>query len=219
MRSGPRRGPGLSPGWKAMDTARYVLGVLLVVGLPPAIGFWLLIHPLIRLWRRIGPGATYTVAVVVWGVLALSLYRFRATLLGTDLGTSWILIPPGLALYGASAWMSFLTRRQLRLSIFAGLPELSVGGAGGSLLEDGMYGVVRHPRYLSVIVGTVGYSLCVNYLGAYLMVLGSLPALYLVIVFEERELARRFGAGYERYRSGVPMLLPRFPRKKVLRRR
>jgi len=192
-----------------MDTIRYVMGVLLVVGLPPAIFFWLLIHPLAAFWRRLGPGISYGVVTVACVVLGVAFFRFRDPFLGRDLGTSWILTVPGLVLYALSAWISIVTRRQLSLRTFAGVPEIAAGDHGGVLLEEGIYGVIRHPRYLSVIVGTAGFSLFVNYLGTYLLVLASMAFLFLVIRMEDRELSRRFGARYEEYRSRVPSLIPR----------
>jgi len=195
-----------------MDTARYVLGVMLIVGLPPAIVFWILIHPLVSFWRRIGPGVAYSALTAVCVLLGVFIFNRRDALLGDDLGTSRVLFVLGAALYALSAWISVLTRRQLSLRAFAGVPELSGPGAGGVLLREGVYGVVRHPRYLSVIIGTAGFAMFVNYVGGYLMVLGSIPALFLVIFLEERELAARFGAAYEEYRSRVPAMVPRLSR-------
>lgn len=195
-----------------MDTIRYVLGVLLVVGLPPAIAFWLFVHPLAGFWRRVGPWISYSLVTLGCVVLGGVLYHFREAILGPDLGASWWLVPPGLLLYALSAWISLRTRRHLNLRTFAGIPEIAGEDSGGVLLQEGIYGVVRHPRYLSVIVGTAGFSMLVNYLGGYLMVLGSMPVLYLVILLEERELSRRFGAEYEKYRSRVPALIPRMPK-------
>lgn len=195
-----------------MDTARYVLGVMLIVGLPPAIVFWILIHPLVGFWRRIGPGVAYSALTAVCVLLGVFIFNRRDALLGDDLGTSRVLFVLGAALYALSAWISVLTRRQLSLRAFAGVPELSGPGAGGVLLREGVYGVVRHPRYLSVIIGTAGFAMFVNYVGGYLMVLGSIPALFLVIFLEERELAARFGAAYEEYRSRVPAMVPRLSR-------
>ena len=45
-----------------MDTTRYVIGVLLIVGVPPAVIFWLLIHPFVGFWRRVGRRALYSSA-------------------------------------------------------------------------------------------------------------------------------------------------------------
>ena len=196
-----------------MDRFRFVLGVLLIVGTPPAILFWLLIHPVVGFWRRLGPRTTFVIVGAICCLLGFLLYRLRTGILGADLGTSWILTFFGILLYAASAWISVLTRRHLKLQTFVGLPEVSEKGSGSILLQEGMYGVVRHPRYLSVIIGTAGFAMFVNYVGGYLVVLASIPALYLVVIFEERELALRFGAAYEQYRSRVPAFFPSFPRK------
>ena len=192
-----------------MDRARFVLGVLLIVGVPPAILFWLLIHPLVGFWRKMGPAVAFTIVGGVCVGVGFGIYRFRGGILGPDLGTNWILILLGTILYAVSAWISVITKRQLKLGTFAGLQELSQADSGGVLLQEGIYGVIRHPRYLSVIIGTAGFSMFVNYVGAYLIVLGSIPALYLVTIVEERELALRFGPDYERYRSRVPAVFPR----------
>ncbi|MEJ2217722.1 MAG: isoprenylcysteine carboxylmethyltransferase family protein [Gemmatimonadota bacterium] len=193
-----------------METTRRILAILLIVGMPPAVAFWLVAHPLAALWRRLGSLWTYIALAVAWIALAAILFLLRGSLIGRDLGTSWPLIAVGVVLYGASAWLSLLCRRQLRLNIFAGLPELSSRAYPGHLLQEGVYGVIRHPRYASVILGTVGFALAVNYTGAYVVEAVSLLLLWPVVVLEERELAARFGPEYEAYRRRTPALLPRW---------
>jgi len=195
-----------------MDTTRRVLGVLLVVSVPPAILFWLLIHPFAGFWRRIGPRPTYLIAGFLFSLLVIALYLVRTTLLGPDLGPNWILLFFGCVLYSISVWISIVTRRQLDNKTFAGFPEVSPDRSKSVLLQRGIYGVIRHPRYAAVIIGVFGFAMVVNYLGSYLVVLGSIPALLLVVLFEERELADRFGAEYEEYRSRVPAFFPRLRR-------
>ena len=196
-----------------MDKTRYVLGVMLIVGVPPAVIFWLLIHPFVGFWRKVGSWATYISMSTVFVVEIFLLYRYRVEILGNDLGTDWMIFSIGLVFYAASAWISVITKRQLKLRTLIGLQELSGADPGDRLLQDGIYGVVRHPRYLSVIVGTAGFAMFVNYVGAYLMVLASIPALFLVTILEERELAHRFGVEYEEYRSRVPAIFPRLPKR------
>jgi enterochelin esterase family protein len=198
-----------------MDTARYVLGVMLVVGVPPAVVFWIIIHPLAGFWRRVGSLTSYTVVTSLCILIGWGVYRARNAVLGPDLGTNYLLFFPGALLYGASAWLSVLTKRQLSMSIFSGVPELAKEGTPGVLLQEGVYSMIRHPRYLSVIVGTTGFAMFVNYVGAYLMVLGTIPALYLVVLMEEKELAQRFGTEYEEYRSRVPAIFPRIGKRGV----
>ncbi len=192
-----------------MDTARYVVGTLLAVGLPPAVLFWLFIHPLARYWRRVGPTVTYLVVGTGCTLIGWTIFRYRQEILWADLGMRWVLMAPAAVLYLLSAWISLQAKRQLKVRIFAGVPEVSQGGRGSVLLEDGVYSVIRHPRYVSVVIGTAGVALFVNYLGAYLMVLGTIPVLYLVVVLEERELAERLGPRYSEYRVRVPAFVPR----------
>ncbi len=192
-----------------MDTARYVLGVALVVGVPPAILYWYAIHPLIRVWRRIGLRASYLVLSAGFLLLCVVLYRFRGPLLGRDLGTSWMLVGLGFGLYSLAGWISLLTKKHLDLKTFVGVPEMAGGPAGGRVIQEGIYGVIRHPRYASVILGTTGFAMMVNHVGAYLMVLASIPALLLLVALEERELTDRFGAAYRDYRARVPAFIPR----------
>jgi protein-S-isoprenylcysteine O-methyltransferase Ste14 len=195
-----------------METARRILAILLIVGMPPAVAVWLLAHPLAAWWRRFATGWTYTALAVVWVALATPLFLLRDTLLGSDLGTHWPMIAVGVVLYGASVWLSVLCRRQLRISVFAGVPELSSRAYPGRLLQEGVYGVIRHPRYASVILGTLGFALAVNYTGAYVVETVSLLLLWPVVVLEERELAARFGLEYEAYRRRTPALVPRWRR-------
>jgi protein-S-isoprenylcysteine O-methyltransferase Ste14 len=193
-----------------MDTARRVLAILLIVGTPPAITFWLLVHPLADFWRRLGPRLAYALLAAAGIVLAGLLFLLRDRLLGRDLGTSVPLIAVGTALYAGSMWLSVLCRRQLRTSVFAGGPELSPRAYPGRLLQEGVYALIRHPRYASVIIGTSGVALAANHAGAYLVLGISLLLLWPVILLEERELAARFGPEYEVYRRRTPALLPRW---------
>jgi len=194
-----------------MDTVRRILGVLLIVGLPPAVLYWLIVHPFVGFWRRVGPRVTYSVVAILFAGMCLALFTGRGYLLGRDLGTRWGLIGMGVVWYLASAWVSLLARKQLDLRTFAGLPEVSPAHPG-RLLTEGVYGVIRHPRYVSVVLGVTGLALAVNFLGVYLVVLGSMLALIPVTVLEGRELARRFGKEYQAYRRRVPAWIPRVRR-------
>jgi protein-S-isoprenylcysteine O-methyltransferase Ste14 len=196
-----------------MDTIRQVVAILLVVGLPPAVSYWFLVHPLVGLWRRIGPRWAYGVIVTAWALQAGFLFVMRGALLGRDRGARGPLIAVGLVLYLASIALTVLCKRQLRASVLSGVPEVSAAAGPGRLLQEGVFAVIRHPRYASVILGTTGLAMVVNYSGVYAVVGISLVALWPVIVLEERELGHRFGTAYEEYRRRTPALLPRrFPR-------
>lgn len=192
-----------------IDTARRILGIVLVVGIPPAIAFWLVVHPFAKLWRRLDVRLTYALLALFGAGLAVSAFVWRGPLVGRDLGTSPFLIGAGVILYGMAIVVSVLCKRQLDARTFAGVPEVSGGAYPGRLLQEGIYGVVRHPRYLSVILGTTGWAMVANHLGAYVVLAACLLGLWPTIVLEERELADRFGAAYAAYRRRVPALIPR----------
>jgi len=103
--------------------------------------------------------------------------------------------------------------KYLSVRTLVGLPELSQPELQkGKLLREGIYGVVRHPRYLSALVSLVGIALVSNYIGLYILVLLLLPVGHLTMVLEERELVERFGDAYRQYQREVPRLIPRFRR-------
>jgi protein-S-isoprenylcysteine O-methyltransferase Ste14 len=192
-----------------VDTARYFAGVLVVTFLPPGLLWWFLVHPFVRIWRRVGPRVTLvTMSVLGVGGVAV-LLRFRAVLVGRDLGPNTGLIALGAVTMVASWWIALLRRRYLTSSILAGVPELEEGGAGGRLLTEGIYARMRHPRYVEVALGTLAWACFANFVGAWIVALGSIPVLHLIVLIEERELADRFGGEYQAYRASVPRYLPR----------
>ena len=133
-----------------IDRIRYVLAVLCVITLPPGLLYWFVIHPWARWWRRLGPVRTYAIVLPVMTAFGVLLFRVRARLLGADLGMNWSLIAIGVVLYGLSTWIAFQHWRHLSIATMIGIPELSPDEQRrGKLLKDGIYRVVRHPRYLS----------------------------------------------------------------------
>jgi protein-S-isoprenylcysteine O-methyltransferase Ste14 len=61
---------------------------------------------------------------------------------------------------------------------------------------------------MAVWLGTVAVALFANYLAVYVLALVLVPALYLVVVLEERELRERFGEDYVTYSQRVPRFIP-----------
>jgi protein-S-isoprenylcysteine O-methyltransferase Ste14 len=194
-----------------IDRVRYFLGIGSLIVLPPALLFWFVIHPWAHWWRRWGPLRTYFAVVPVAAAFGALLFRFREPLLGTNLGANWSLVAVALILYAGVTWLELQYWRHLSLATLVGITELSPSvQQKGRLLRDGIYGVVRHPRYLSAGVSVIANALFINYSGLYILVLLLLPVGYLMIVFEERELIERFGDEYRNYQRRVPRLIPRW---------
>tara|TARA_B100001105_G_C22085528_1_gene312719 strand:- start:352 stop:549 length:198 start_codon:yes stop_codon:yes gene_type:complete len=54
----------------------------------------------------------------------------------------------------------------------------------------------------------IGNALIVNMLGVYIIVTLLIPALYLTVLLEEKELIQRFGNAYVEYSKSVPRFFP-----------
>ena len=192
-----------------MDDFRYVFAVLIVTFLSPGLAWWFIIHPFVGFWRRVGVRLTMTIMTVVMIAGVAGLIAVRDRLILTDLGTHTPLLMLAAGLFTVSAWIAIQRKKLLTMRILAGVPELEEGGQGGSLLTEGIYGVVRNPRYLEVAIGTLAYGVFSNYVGAYCMAIVTVPLIHLIVLLEEKELAARFGEEYEAYRMRVPRYIPR----------
>jgi protein-S-isoprenylcysteine O-methyltransferase Ste14 len=193
-----------------VDTFRYIVGVLLVIGLPPGVALWFLVHPFIGFWRRLGVRFTMTVLGILLLVSVLGLVAVRDVLLGADLGLSRPLFAVGVVLLVVAIWISLKRRKYLTVRILIGVPEIEAEPEErGKLLEEGPYAVIRHPRYVEVVLATFGYAAIANYAGSWIVVAVMVPLLHLVVLLEERELRERFGEAYRDYAARVPRYLPR----------
>jgi len=192
-----------------MDTVRLYLALFMVVMVPPAVAFWLVAHPLVSLWRWLGPAVAYSILLAMTLLVGWVCFRNRGVLIGEDLGAHPVPIISGLLLYCTSITLELQIRKQLKLTTFTGLAELDPDRVEGKLLHEGVYGHVRHPKYVSGFLGILGFALFTNYSGALIIVAMTLPGFYGIVLLEERELLDRFGEEYRRYKVEVPRFLPR----------
>lgn len=87
-----------------------------------------------------------------------------------------------------------------------------VHGSADQLATTGVYGVVRHPQYLGLIIAT----------GAFLIQWPTIVtvAMWPILVYayyhqakkEERQMEEKFGETYRQYKQRIPMFIPRFRR-------
>ncbi|MBK6485797.1 MAG: hypothetical protein IPF98_02780 [Gemmatimonadetes bacterium] len=151
-----------------MDQVRYVLAVLVLVSVPPALGLWFAVHPFARFWRRLGPVVSYAILLTPTAALAWALWTSRARLLGRDYhGQPWL-----MALAAAAAltaiWLQLKRRKHLTMSILAGVPEMSRSDRG-QLLTEVIYGSIRHPRYIEFTLFVLAYAAVANYAGTWIV--------------------------------------------------
>jgi protein-S-isoprenylcysteine O-methyltransferase Ste14 len=199
-----------------MNAVRYYLALIMVVILGPVPLFWLLIHPFVRFWRRVGPGWTYGAVGSLWALDMAGLFLKRHAFLPVEFGINYYLTALGLVLLAASTWLGLVWFHRMRLTTIMGLPELAPDRHPQQLITTGVYAVIRHPRYVQLYLGMLGSALIANYLVLYLVAALWLPALYVLVRLEEKELRDRFGAAYDEYSRRVPRFLPRISRRSGL---
>jgi protein-S-isoprenylcysteine O-methyltransferase Ste14 len=89
------------------------------------------------------------------------------------------------------------------------------------VIRKGVFGVVRHPMYLSEVLLYLGLLLVSLSLAACAVVLIAVAFLHYISRHEERRLVARFGDAYRQYMRDVPMWIPRIhqsrggPRKEM----
>ena len=192
-----------------MNRAAYWLALLTLVMVPPFVVVWLVVHPLAGFWRRWGPVKTYTFLGFLVLALMWPLYTVRDQMMRVSFGVNWLLVIPAIQIFLISMLIGFLRMRHLKLSTMFGLPEIRGEGDPGKLLTDGIYSLIRHPRYAEVWLGLLAIALFTNYLAVYILVIVFIPVIYGVVLLEERELRERFGQEYESYCAEVPRFFPR----------
>ena len=110
----------------------------------------------------------------------------------------------GLVLFGAGGalrlWPVFVLGNR-----FSGLVAIQ---PGHTLVTSGVYGVIRHPSYLGLLISTFGWGLVFRSAVGVLLAALLVPPLLARINAEERLLRSHFGDEYEAYRGRTSRLLP-----------
>jgi protein-S-isoprenylcysteine O-methyltransferase Ste14 len=191
-----------------MAPAQYWIALVTIVTVTPVALAWFIIHPFARFWRKVGLGTTYAVILASILVQVGALLLIRRWLLSVHYGVSWPLVVVGLVLTAASVAVAVPRFRQLTPAMMIGVPEVSPKGPG-KLLTEGLYAYIRHPRYVEIWLGLMGFAFFTNYLAMYVLVAVYWPVIYAIVLLEERELRERFGGAYEAYCRRMPRFIPR----------
>jgi protein-S-isoprenylcysteine O-methyltransferase Ste14 len=144
--------------------------------------------------------------LAAFGVIGLLLAYLPAYTDRTDVWTldgdaiRWL----GVALFAAGGalriWPVFVLGRR-----FSGLVAIQ---PGHTLVTRGVYGVIRHPSYLGLLVNSLGWALAFRSGVGVLLTAFTIPPLIARIRAEERLLSAQFGEAYDAYRSRTSRLIP-----------
>ena len=110
----------------------------------------------------------------------------------------------GVALFAAGGalriWPVFVLGER-----FSGLVAIQ---PGHTLVTGGIYGVIRHPSYLGLLINSLGWSLAFRSGVGVLLTLLLIPPLLARIDAEENLLYSQFGDDYNTYRSRTSRVIP-----------
>jgi hypothetical protein len=170
--------------------------------------FWFAIHPFADFWRRMNR-SPYLLLLPIWAVIIFALAWVTWPWRSVQLYSSpWMWAPAaplmffGLRTYGGIR-SGFGTHK------LSGEAEVRPQEHQQELVTTGLHARMRHPIYVAHLLNlagwTIGSGLAVSFV---LLALSLLTTFPLMIWFEERELAMRFGTRYREYQRSVP-LVPR----------
>ena len=110
----------------------------------------------------------------------------------------------GVVLFAAGGalriWPVFVLGRR-----FSGLVAIQ---PGHTLVTSGVYGVIRHPSYLGLLVNSVGWALAFRSSVGLLLTALMIPPLLARIRAEETLLRTQFGGEYDAYCTRTSRLIP-----------
>jgi len=180
-----------------------VAGLVLFIELPIPI-YWLILHPFHSFWRSRVRAAFWFAGLTAWTCGGVALWIFRHWLLAAT-PPSWFAIAAGFALIVVEGYLLVRVERELGGRRLVGHAELT---GTGEMFSGGLYARVRHPRYAGMFSAVLGAALLAGTPFLWIVLMFWWPFALLVIRLEEKELAARFGPGYEAYRKRVPAFLP-----------
>ncbi|HLY99743.1 MAG TPA: methyltransferase [Candidatus Angelobacter sp.] len=177
--------------------------------------FWFAIHPLAPRWRQLRR-SPYLFLLPMWaaiiamlGIVAWPWREFR-------LYTGWwhaLAAVPACLLWSSSLRIYRRIGPEFGLRNFIGETELRSQQSEEAPVTHGLHARMRHPIYFAHLMMMSGWAVVSGLASGFALLAVSLLCTFpLMVRMEERELEKRFGGSYMRYKRSVP-LLPWFGRK------
>ncbi len=173
--------------------------------------YWFLFHPAIRFWRRVG-NRSFWLALPVWLTFAVVIIAARHEILAPRIKRSALTWAIGSVLFVVANWLDSQTRHTFGWKRLVGLAELHPEHRLSGVVRTGVYGLVRHPRYLLYMVMIACMAFLTGARPIFLLAILNILMYQVLAPLEERELLDQYGPQYEEYRRSVPRFLPRLRR-------
>ena len=90
------------------------------------------------------------------------------------------------------------------------------------IVDTGVFSVVRHPQYLSMLLVALGLILIVQHWLIFIFSVVSMILIYIGILKQDKILVRKFGDDYKRYMQKVPrtnslLVILRLVKRKIIK--
>ncbi len=182
-----------------------IIGLLFfMIMLPIPIG-WILIHKTIRFWRKLNK-TSYLLIILFWIGLALIIYQFKDLIISIQFSYPYF-TGVGIMLLVIAFYINYLGSKVFSLKYLIGLPEIK---NESKLITSGVYSKIRHPRYLSYVIASLGLAFLTQLLSLFVIFPIFVVLMYILTLFEEKELIKRFGQEYMEYKRRTGRFLPLF---------
>ncbi len=186
----------------------YILGlVYLIIFIPIPIG-WIIIHLTISFWRKLGR-YSYIVFLFYLIIFGLLILFYKNKLLSKQHPFNIALFVLGFVLILTALYLDRKRASVFDLKRLIGFPEIMPDKFKPKLVKEGIYSIIRHPRYIEYMLFSSGIALIIRFYYIYLIQIYMIISLYILILIEEKELKQRFGREYISYCKNVPRLIPK----------
>jgi protein-S-isoprenylcysteine O-methyltransferase Ste14 len=155
--------------------------------------------------HRLGDTGQLVLAVIFFGVWIADSFFFKYTTFVNDYIPLAVKIPLAIIIFVLSGYLAW----QGMVTVF-GKTRQTPG-----VIRTGVFGVVRHPIYLSEILLYLGFLVLSTPLAGVVIWIIVICFLHYISRHEEQLLLARFGDDYRQYMKDVPMWIPQPWRKKT----
>jgi protein-S-isoprenylcysteine O-methyltransferase Ste14 len=154
--------------------------------------------------HRLGDAGQIILAILFFSIWIIDTFFLHFSTINSPILPWFFRIPSGFVLifYGY-----YLARTGLKI-VFGEVREKP------GVIRERVFGIVRHPVYLSELLVYLGLLILRFSLIAFLVWIAAVGFMVFISRYEEKLLIQRFGKEYINYMKEVPMLIPRLFQKR-----
>jgi protein-S-isoprenylcysteine O-methyltransferase Ste14 len=169
--------------------------------------FWLMTHPFVECWRKIGRRA-YFFILPAWALVIAAMFLIVWQFRFAHFYVTWFAWVPAAVFFLLGFSIYSAAFRSLHHTQVSGLAEIEPGRHRQQLITTGIRSRVRHPIYLGHLCEILGWCIGTGLIALYALAAFAIITGALMIRMEDHELETRFGEEYRKYRTRVPAVLP-----------